>query len=91
MPQSMAPDHLSSVPERQVQIWRIDDIRIGARHRRDLGDIASLADSILDIGLLHPILVAPDGTLIAGQRRLEACRMLGWGMIPVTILENADA
>jgi hypothetical protein len=44
-----------------------------------------LARSIRDIGLLHPIVVSQDGLLLAGGRRLEACKMLGWQDIPVTI------
>jgi ParB-like chromosome segregation protein Spo0J len=51
---------------------RIADIIIGIRHRRDLGDIDSLARSIAEVGLLHPIVVRADGVLIAGQRRLAA-------------------
>jgi ParB/RepB/Spo0J family partition protein len=69
---------------------RIDDIKIGKRHRRALGDIASLGASIGEVGLLHPIVVSPSGQLIAGARRLEACKLLGWSAVPVrTIsLEN---
>ena len=48
----------------------IDEIIVGKRHRRDLGDIASLAKSIDAHGLLHPIVVTCDGRLIAGERRL---------------------
>jgi ParB-like nuclease domain len=42
-----------------------------------------LADSIAEAGLLHPVLVMPEGRLIAGQRRLEACHVLGWSEVPV--------
>jgi N6-adenosine-specific RNA methylase IME4 len=59
-------------------------IHVGERHRKDMGDIAGLARSIADVGLLHPVVVAPDGTLIAGERRLIACRKLGWADVPVT-------
>jgi len=68
----------------------IENIKVGPRHRRELGNIAALAESIAAIGLLHPIVVAPDGTLIAGQRRLEACKRLGWSEIPVTTIEVDD-
>jgi ParB family chromosome partitioning protein len=62
-------------------------IQIGERHRKDMGDIERLARSIRDVGLLHPIVVTSKGHLVAGARRLEACRFLGWKKIPVTILE----
>lgn len=66
---------------------KITDIRKNGRHRKDLGDISSLAGSIADIGLLHPIVVQPDGTLIAGERRLEAVKLLGWDKIPVRVVD----
>jgi ParB family chromosome partitioning protein len=55
----------------------IDSIRIGSRHRTDLGDIDALAASIERQGLLQPITVTPDGTLVCGARRLAALRKLG--------------
>lgn len=68
----------------------IDTIVIGERHRKDMGDIASLAKSIHEIGLLHPVVVTPDGTLIAGARRIVACKMLGWQEIPATVVNLDD-
>jgi ParB-like chromosome segregation protein Spo0J len=66
---------------------RIDEIVLGERHRRDLGDIASLADNVAQLGLLHPIVIRPDGTLIAGERRLLAAKQLGWCEIPVNVMD----
>ena len=62
-------------------------ISLGERHRTDLGDIDALARSIEEVGLLHPIVVTGEGKLIAGERRLMACRQLGWDEIPVTVIE----
>jgi ParB family transcriptional regulator, chromosome partitioning protein len=62
----------------------LDAVKIGTRHRRDMGDIDGLARSIRAVGLLHPVVVRPDGLLIAGERRLVACRQLGWSDVPVT-------
>jgi N6-adenosine-specific RNA methylase IME4 len=64
----------------------IADIRIGKRHRRDLGDVNELAASINAVGLLHPIVIEPNNTLIAGERRLQACKQLGWTEIPITVV-----
>jgi N6-adenosine-specific RNA methylase IME4 len=69
----------------------IDHIQIGFRYRKDLGDLRSLADSIDEVGLLHPVVVTQDGRLIAGQRRLQACRSLGWTEIPVTVVDLLQA
>lgn len=55
----------------------IDSIRIGSRHRTDLGDIEALATSIEVKGLLQPITVTPEGILICGARRVAALRQLG--------------
>jgi ParB-like chromosome segregation protein Spo0J len=63
----------------------IGGITVGKRIRSDLGDIEGLAKSIAEIGLLHPIVITPDGRLIVGVRRLLAAKMLGWKEIPVTI------
>ena len=38
----------------------IDAIKIGVRHRKDLGDISSLAESIDEVGLLHPSCGEPE-------------------------------
>lgn len=63
----------------------IDSIRIGARHRTDLGDIEALASSIEQKGLLQPITVTPDGILICGARRVAALRQLGVRKINVWV------
>jgi ParB family transcriptional regulator, chromosome partitioning protein len=52
-----------------------------------MGDIDSLAASIRDVGLLHPIVIAPAGRLIAGARRLKAVERLGRADIDVTVAD----
>jgi ParB-like chromosome segregation protein Spo0J len=70
---------------------RIDQVQIGYRYRKDLGDVRALASSIAEVGLLHPVVVTSEGRLIAGQRRLEACRLLGLTEIPVTVVDLHQA
>jgi N6-adenosine-specific RNA methylase IME4 len=65
----------------------INRIKVGKRHRRDLGDIESLAASMGELGLLQPVVVRPDGKLIAGERRLRAAEQLGWAEIPATVVD----
>ena len=74
----------------RIEMIAIESIKIGTRHRKDMGDIAGLAASIEAIGLLHPITLTPNRTLLAGRRRLEACELLGWTEIPATVLEPPD-
>jgi len=64
----------------------IAGIVVGERRREDYGDIAGLAASIDRYGLLHPIVVDGDGNLVAGGRRLEAVKSLGWLSIEVRSL-----
>src|ERR1700704_3796037 len=70
---------------------KIDQIEIGYRPRKGPGDLRNLAESIGEVGLLHPVVVTPEGRLIAGQRRLEACRLLGWSDVPVTVVDLLQA
>jgi N6-adenosine-specific RNA methylase IME4 len=69
----------------------VEQIAVGQRYRKDLGDLRSLAASIEEVGLLHPIVVTPQGRLIAGQRRLKACVLLGWVEVPVTVVDLLQA
>jgi ParB/RepB/Spo0J family partition protein len=68
----------------------VDRIQVGPRHRRDLGDVAALAASIREVGLINPVAVTPDGQLVAGRRRLEAVRQLGWRTVPVHVVTGLD-
>lgn len=68
----------------------ITKIVIDERFRKVPGDIESLARSIKEIGLLHPIVISYEDRLIAGWRRLEACKKLGWNRVPVTIVPLKD-
>lgn len=69
---------------------RVDGVIVRERHRKDMGDVGSLARSIEDVGLLQPIVVTPDGVLIAGKRRLEAFKLLGRDDVPATIVPLDD-
>jgi len=53
--------------------------------------VAELAESIAQVGLLQPIGVRPDGTLVYGYHRLEACKQLGWTEIPAVVVDGDDS
>ena len=65
---------------------KISDIRINPG-RRDLKqqNVDELARSIKAVGLMNPITVTQDNTLIAGLHRLEAAKLLGWTEIECTV------
>jgi ParB family chromosome partitioning protein len=61
--------------------------------RTDSGPIKGLMLSIQDKGLLEPIIVRPaeDGfEVVAGMRRYEACKKLGWRRLPAHVVELDD-
>ena len=65
----------------------IAEIRVGRRHRKDMGDLDALVESIRTLGLLQPIGITPDKELVFGQRRLKAARKLGWDTIPARVVK----
>ena len=70
---------------------KIDDIKIKKRVRRDLGDLEALKESLRLYGLLNPITLNSKYELIAGERRLEAAKSLGWERINAIVLDkNVD-
>lgn len=72
----------------------ISEIKINeGRREASLSGIDELARSISEVGLLNPITIAPDHTLIAGLHRLEAAKRLGWSEIECTVcgLEGLQA
>ena len=73
---------------------KISDIKINLGRRGVLeNDVEELALSILDVGLLNPITLTGDYTLIAGLHRLEAVKLLGWTEVEciITDLEGLSA
>lgn len=69
----------------------LTDVKVTRRREReDLGDIESLATSILKVGQLQPIVVDQDNELIAGGRRLEAFRLNGTELIEAIRRDDVD-
>ncbi len=69
---------------------RISSIKVGKRFRVVLSGIEELAENIKLCGLLQPIVTDRKGNLIAGQRRLEACKLLEWKSVPVHVVDIPD-
>uniref|UniRef100_A0A6M3KYM6 Putative methyltransferase n=1 Tax=viral metagenome TaxID=1070528 RepID=A0A6M3KYM6_9ZZZZ len=69
----------------------VDKIVVHTRRRLLVSEqVDLLAKSIQDIGLLNPISLTENWTLIAGCHRLRACKQLGWTVIPATICSLSD-
>jgi ParB-like chromosome segregation protein Spo0J len=71
----------------QILDLPLDTIRVGPRHRRDMGDLHPLAGSMREDGLLQPIGVTADFVLVFGERRLRAAQILGWDTIAARIVD----
>ncbi|MCF6334188.1 MAG: ParB N-terminal domain-containing protein [Spirochaetales bacterium] len=66
---------------------KINEIQIKRRIRKDFGNLNELAESMKLHGLMNPIVVTRELVLIAGQRRLESAKKLGWNSIEATIVD----
>lgn len=69
---------------------QVESVRIEGRYRKDLGDIKALARSIERGGLINAITITPAGRLLAGERRLEAYRLLGRTEIEARVVDTLD-
>lgn len=76
----------TTAPDAEIDIELID---VERQVRTDLGDLAPLAASIADIGVLEPIILLDLGNgrfrLIAGERRFRASLLAGLTKIPAVI------
>jgi len=68
----------------------IDDIKVKKRIRKEMGDISALAESMKRFGQISPIVITKKNVLIAGGRRLEAARSLGWRTINAVVADIPD-
>ena len=65
---------------------KISDIKIKpGRREAKPKSVEEMTRSIQALGLLNPIIVTEDHTLVAGLHRLEAAKKLGWTEIECTV------
>ena len=74
---------MSDVQVNESEIFELDPTEIGInselpRQRKDLGEIAKMAESIRLYGQMQPIVINRNKELIAGGRRLAACLLGGF-------------
>jgi len=68
----------------------IHKIKVSDRIRKEFGNIEELATDIKENGLINPPVVTPDHELIAGERRLRACKYLNYQQIEVRVMSVRD-
>ena len=61
----------------KIPINQLKTCPINSEIYRD-SDVGDLVNSIGEVGLLQPLVVTPDNTIISGHRRFKAIQSLGW-------------
>ena len=93
MPFCLEPARVKQRTYRQISALDIRTITGGAGPRAERGDMDLLRRSIARLGLISPLLVRARGDgyeLIAGARRLSACRALGLSRVECVIMPALD-
>src|SRR4051812_36771897 len=74
-------------PADHVERWPTERLIPFARNARTHSEaqVSQIASSIREWGWTNPVLVAEDGTIIAGHGRVLAARMLGITNVPVMV------
>lgn len=68
----------------------ISSIKVKKRIREKNVSIQPLVESIQKYGLLEPIVIDQNNRLVAGFRRLEACKQLGYKTILANVVDVDD-
>ena len=93
MPFCLESARVKQRTHRQISALDIRTITGGAGPRAERGDMDLLRRSIARLGLISPLLVRARGDgyeLIAGARRLSACRALGLSRVECVIMPALD-
>lgn len=77
-------------PATKIEMWSVDDLRPYLRNARTHPpeQVAQIAASMRRFGFTMPMLVAEDGTIIAGHGRLLAAQQLGIAEVPVMVAKG---
>ena len=81
-------DKTLSPSKRELVHIGVEDVVVRRRIRKNLGDLTLLMDSMRTHGLLNPIVITTERELVAGHRRLESARRLGWQRITASVIEE---
>ena len=92
-------EYLDQAPRGEVQLVDVRSIGPNPQQPRktfSAGELAELAESIKENGLLQPLLLRPAPKaldryeLVAGERRLRAVQKLGWKQVPAITRDVDD-
>ena len=86
-----------TIPVQDIKAISIHLIRVGEHEQRfddDDPEIHGLSQSIQRVGLLNPLCVTESGdgfVLVAGHRRMEACKRIGLEVVPCLVVVGDEA
>ena len=77
-------------PRSQVNVSarKLSVLKLNSDYLRVATDVSSLKKSLESVGLIHPVTINQDDELLAGARRFQAVRELGWDEIPVHVVDR---
>ena len=93
MPGSCTPRPELTEADLRVQALPISQIKFNPRNCKTHPgkQIRQIANSIVAFGFTHPLLVAENGELIAGEGRYKAAQLLGLAKVPVIVLAGLSS
>ena len=68
----------------KIPINQLKTCPINSEIYRD-SEVGDLVNSIVEVGLLQPIIVTPNNLIISGHRRFKAIQTLGWNEVECEI------
>jgi ParB/RepB/Spo0J family partition protein len=76
--------------DREIATWQLAKLMPHPKQCQLFGhmpehEIQELADDLRRNGQLQPLEILPDGTIVAGHRRTEAAKLLGWDQVDVWV------
>ena len=76
----------------RLEMVALDQLKVPARQLRKHPpqQIRKIADSLRRFGWVSPILIDPDGRVVAGQARIAAARTLGLTTAPAVSTSNVS-
>jgi ParB family chromosome partitioning protein len=77
-----------STPAVNISVRKLADITLNNEYLRSYTDVSTLKKSIESVGLIHPVTINSKNELLAGARRFQAAKELGWKEIPVHVIDR---
>lgn len=77
-----------SVTRKLIPLKRLKNAKHNPPRRIDPKNLKKLIDSMDMIGLLHPVTVSVDNTIIEGHRRVASAKILGWKDIECNAVDD---